>query len=46
MIPKMFKNAGHLSWPCAFIEDGFAGSPANLAFLFDFDQSCYPTKIT
>jgi hypothetical protein len=46
VIQQMFKKAGHLLWPCAFIEAGFSGSLANLAFLFDFDRSCYPTKIT
>ncbi len=33
MIPKMNKKAGHLLWPCAFIDARFVGSPANLAFL-------------
>lgn len=44
MIPKMHKRAGHLPWPCAFIEAGYAGSPANLAFLFDFDKKLSSNK--
>jgi hypothetical protein len=39
VILQMLKESGTLAWPCIFIEAGFAGSPVNLAFLFDFDPN-------
>jgi hypothetical protein len=39
IILKKIKKSGTLAWPCIFIGAEFAGSPVNLAFLFDFDSN-------
>ena len=39
------KKSGTLVLALRFIVGLVAWSPANLAFLFDFDQSCYPKTL-
>lgn len=45
VILQMLKRAGHLLWSCAITVERLAGSPANLAFLFDFDKVVIQKKL-